>query len=254
MNFVVLRVLPIFWMVSWGWAGCASSGSPTGPTGQPGLVVRLGSGATALKPGERDTVRAFVRDASGRQLRDREIVATWSVDNASIIRLDGSNALTALSPGLATIRATAEGMTTSLAVTVVKDLQGVWTGFYKVEQCTRISGSGDYCRFSLGGRRFMRLELVQRGQQVSGQLSVGDNLGNIVEEGNVTGQVGSNGDLTLSGKTADEANTTEFSEWTSRLTTDGLLEGRCTGNRNFTNAFGPQVYTEEYRFTDLKRE
>ena len=234
-------------------AGCAASDSPTGPTAGAGLVVRVGSGTTTAKAGDRDTVRAFVRDANGGE---RETAAIWSVENESIVRLDGPNGLVAVSPGSTTIRAAAEGLTASLGLTVVKNFQGTWSGFYNVEECTRVSGSGSYCRFAFG-RRFMRLEVVQRGQQISGQVSVGDNLGNVVERGSVTGEVGLTGSMTLTGKTSslvDYPGTTEFAAWTSDITPAGLLEGRCSGTKSFTNAFGPQVYREEYSYADLMIE
>ena len=217
--------------------------------------MRIGSGAATLKTGDVDTVRAVVRDANGAE---RETAAAWSVENESVLRLDGTNRVTAVGPGVTSIRATAEGLSASLGITVVKNFEGVWTGFYRIEQCIHISGGGSsYCRFAVGGSRYIRLDLLQRGLQLSGQLSVGDNLGTVVYRGTATGQVVLAGGATLSGRTTsitDQPGTMEFTAWTSDLTPDGLLAGRFTANRNFTNAFGPQVGREECQFTNLKRE
>ncbi|MGH9255811.1 MAG: hypothetical protein ACRD3C_14720 [Vicinamibacterales bacterium] len=135
----------------------------------------------------------------------------------------------------------------------------MWSGTYKIEQCVRISGGGSsYCRFVLNGSLYIRLELVEQGQQISGEATLFNNLGTtVLERGNVTGQIEASGELTLSGTTTSVTSdpaTTHLAGWRSELTAEGRLAGRFTKNRTFTNAFGPQVSREECRLEELSRQ
>ena len=228
---------------------------PTGPTLiESGLVLRVGAGVTTLKIGDREPLQAFVRDSSGAE---RKTTATWAVEDESITRLSETEALAAISPGVTTIRATAEGFTATQQITVVNTFDGEWTGAYKIEECSRLSGAGSsYCRFVLGGSLYIRLELVQRGAALSGEIVIGDNLGNPTARGTVSGQVNVSGQASLSATArsiTDQPGANEFAGWISELSPDGRLVGRFTKTRSFTNAFGPQTSREECRLEDLTR-
>jgi hypothetical protein len=236
--------------------GCASSSSATAPSPR-GLSIRVNDGQMSLKTGDRAAVQIFVADSNGIA---RMTDATLSTDDESVARFEGANTLIALSPGTVVIRATSQEYSSSLSLTIVQNFEGRWAGFYKVEQCTRISGGGSsYCRFVIGGAYYMRLELSQRGQEFSGQISMGDNLGSVIlRTGTVTGEVSSTGLAILRGRTTsitpEQPGTSVLSGWTSEVTSEGHLTGRFTEDLKFTNAFGMQTGREEDSLQDLRRE
>jgi hypothetical protein len=254
---MLARDLPAALVVITVVGGCGSE-SPTQATPlQPGLIIRVGSGVTDLKTGDRDSLRAFVRESNGVE---RLASPVWSVENESIVRIDGTSAVVAIAQGTTTIRAMAEALTASIAVTVVVNFEGTWTGFYRVERCVLLSSGGgsSYCRFAEGGQRYIRLELLQRGRAITGQIETGNNLGTtILERGTISGRVDESGQVALEGRTTSidgQPSTSEFTGWTSQISPDGLLTGRFDRNRQFTNAFGRQASREECRLEGVTRQ
>jgi hypothetical protein len=142
----------------------------------------------------------------------------------------------------------------------VPNFEGVWSGTYQVEDCQRTVGAGSsYCRFVVGGSLFIRVELQQQGQQLSGEVSFGNNLGTVItRRGSLSGQVDPSGHAALSGTTTfvtpEQPGKTELTDWTSELTPDGRLSGRFTENLQFTNAFGPQTSREQGRLDNLTKQ
>jgi uncharacterized protein YjdB len=78
--------------------------------------VTLTPAARTLKVGESTTWTAQARDARGRELTDRTI--SWSSSAPQVATVNGSGAISAVAAGSAEIRATVEGKTASLALTV----------------------------------------------------------------------------------------------------------------------------------------
>ena len=62
---------------------------------------------------------AFVFDASGNRLTDRTV--TWSSDSPEVATVSSTGLISSIGSGYATITATCEGKTFSLAVTVTDD-------------------------------------------------------------------------------------------------------------------------------------
>jgi hypothetical protein len=143
---------------------------------------------------------------------------------------------------------------------VILPFDGTWTGTYRVEECVRTSGAGSsYCRFVTGASLFVRLDLHQRGDEITGEVTFGNNLGTAINRrGELSGRVDASGHAVLTGRTifvpSDQAGTTELTAWDSEVTPDGRLTGHFSEHLQFTNAFGAQTSHEESRLEALTRQ
>ena len=82
----------------------------------PVSAVTLTPSARSIKVGETTTWTAVARDARGKELGDRSI--GWSSSAPQVASVNGAGLITGVAPGTAEIRATVEGKTASVPVTV----------------------------------------------------------------------------------------------------------------------------------------
>jgi len=82
----------------------------------PVAAVTLVPAARTLKVGETTTWSASARDARGKELADRTV--SWSSTAPQVAGVNGNGLITALAPGTAEIRVTAEGKTASAPISI----------------------------------------------------------------------------------------------------------------------------------------
>lgn len=102
----------------------ACSSSPVDPTPGPGpgpapvASITLSAQQLTLPPGQTLQVTATPRDAEGRPLSGRQV--TWTSSNQAAVVITNGDRITAVAAGTAEVRATAEGKSAALTVTVVE--------------------------------------------------------------------------------------------------------------------------------------
>jgi len=89
------------------------------PRATPVASIMVAPVALLLNVGQTRQLTAFVLDAAGNRLTDRAVV--WSSDASGVAVVSAEGLVSATGLGYATITATCEGKTFSLAVTVVSD-------------------------------------------------------------------------------------------------------------------------------------
>lgn len=180
--------------------GCsAGSSSPVAPAPAPPSAssITITSGVDALRSGffADFTVTASMSDRTTQIVTPQ---ATLTTSDPSIATVDKNGRLTAVSYGSVTINATYQGRSATRTVNIVYNYGGTWTGTFAIQDCDQ-SGlflSSRYCQNAGTGPLPMALELTQSGvnaDQISGSASFRGLAGP------VTGQVGRNGHLVLSG-------------------------------------------------------
>ena len=192
----------------------------------------------------------------------RSVAAAWESDAPEIVAISDDGQLQATSLGATTIRVRFEQLTAANAVRVVPDVEGIWTGRYRVVSCSRLSGRGpDLCRYELTGNGAiypLRVILAQRGGKIDGTLDLYNSAGGVLQVGTVEGLVASSGSIDLSGTVRSvyaEGNLrTVVSEWHAGLTGDGSgMTGGFIRTSTFENFWGPQQITMECMLLDLHR-
>lgn len=236
--------------------GCQSPASPTPAS----TALRIVPAIDALKVGTSETLTAQVSSGSGG---GETVVATWSSDAPSIATVSEDGRVTAIGLGRATIHVTYQTMSTGLAILVVPDFSGTWSGKYHVVGCARTSGEGPgICDEEIAGggsHWLMRVVLTQDAANVSGALDFYYNTGRgIVETGPVNGSVDGSGALVLSGTsfTTDpsEPRQSSLAGWHTQLSLDGTaMIGGFERDRSFTNFWGPQKYKIQCELPGLTR-
>jgi alpha-tubulin suppressor-like RCC1 family protein len=92
----------------------ACSDNPSGPA--PAAEVTLSGGGTELTVGQSVQLTATVKDGKGRPLAGRPV--QWSSENEVIAKVDQAGLVSAVAPGLATIRGTVEGVSNTIRITI----------------------------------------------------------------------------------------------------------------------------------------
>jgi uncharacterized protein YjdB len=95
-------------------AACSGGGTLTEPAI---ATVTVTATSTTVAVGQSVSATATLRDASGNVLAPRAV--TWSTSNAGVATVSGAGVITGVTVGTATISATSEGRTGSLAITVI---------------------------------------------------------------------------------------------------------------------------------------
>jgi hypothetical protein len=104
----LLLAVPLF--------ACSDGTSPE-PAPPPVGAVALGASRTELQIGEVMQLIATVLDTSGVVLQGRSV--TWSSSDPQVLSVTGGGLVSAVSPGLATVRATSGGISGTLSITVL---------------------------------------------------------------------------------------------------------------------------------------
>lgn len=105
-------------------AACSSSPVDPSPIPGPGpgqapvAAIVLSAQQLTLQPGQTIQVTAMPRDAEGRPLADRQV--TWTSSNEAAVVITNGNRITTVAAGTAQVRATAEGKSATVTITVVE--------------------------------------------------------------------------------------------------------------------------------------
>jgi len=147
----------------------------------------------------------------------RSIFPNWTSSNSSVVSVDGNGRLTAVSAGSVTITAAAEGRSATTQVRGLPDFSGNWSVQWRHTTCDVPPrwGAG-FCNVS--GLQTARVNLQRSG--VDGIVGSYDNgIGWI---GTVSGQVSTNGTLSLTGRLDSPRRTatfySNFINWNAQLT------------------------------------
>lgn len=101
----------------------ACSDDTTTPPAPPPVATITVGGSSSLVAGETDQFTVILKDASGNTLTGRDVA--WSSSLSSVATVNTAGLVTAVATGNATITATSEGKTGSLAVQVGSDVASV---------------------------------------------------------------------------------------------------------------------------------
>ena len=210
------------------WAGACSKNTPTAPSTAATLSITPPS-TTVLVIGQAQPY-AVANAKTGA-------VVTWSTSNSTVLTIDSDGNATAIAVGIVTITATTDdGQTATLQVQVVPSYQGTWTGAITSTACTDIAGfaSINYCARALGIAFPLTLNLAQSGLTISGTMTKSEAGGAV--SGNVTGVIGTGGDVILAGTLSGISNGANLSvtllSWNS-LATGTKMTG--IGSANVTS-------------------
>jgi len=190
----------------------------------------------------------------------------WLITPNSIATVSDRGEVFGIRLGIATVSAVHDsGLVTAAEVRVVNNpaftfppqdnMTGVWAGDYEVDVCSKVSGSGpSTCRFSLGARLPIRLELTENGTALSGQLTIYSNV-----SGRVTGWRDSSGFHvlfgTLTGQEGASTLSAELSKWEVKATTPlNEMTGAFEVVQRLTTPGDVQVYRRGGTFINVKRE
>ena len=167
---------------------------PTAPTPSVGSVTIV-PGTDWLVLGSETTFSAFVTMTSGS---GQTMEATWQSNNASVAEVSSRGVVRALSPGRASITATASGVSATRSVRVAPDFTATWSGRAVVVSCVNLVGSG--CSSDPpGSSSNVGAVLAQARDNVSGAIQV-----RAISVG-VDGVVAESGVVTLEGLSEDRS-------------------------------------------------
>jgi len=211
---------------------------------------------TGLKVGETQTLNAVIVPGQ------RSVAPSWSTDAADVVTIQPDGVVHGARLGSSTIHAVYQALSASLALRVVPDYSGSWSGQYHVTGCVRAAGNGpDNCKFDLaaGGSVLpFAFTLGQNGDAPTGTLQFMDNTGQqVVETGPVSGTIDTLNALSLAGTTyttdPSEPRQRTLSGWSTSLATDGGMVGRFTEIRDFQNAWGRQQIKLDCELVNVRR-
>jgi len=194
----------------------------------------------------------FRLEADG-QTRTSRVV--WSVAGPSAL-VAGSTVTGGL-PGAATLIATLDGHSTALALAVVPNVAGVWSGTLHQPTCIKVSGAGPfYCTKTPNGwTNSFSMALQQTGEEL---VITRINFNSLVNEGlSVTGHIGIDGTLTLPAVTLldDEGGSRVLAQWSDVVVdpkATPVIAGSVQLDEFFFAIGGPQHYSNK-NFISLHR-
>lgn len=230
-------------------AGCDNNSStPTAPTG----ALQVTTTRTILRTGE--TLPLTVTGPGGAPVTS----GTWTTTDASVLTVSPAGIATATRAGRVTVTVTSGNASGSLALRVVPDYQGLWTGGLARPQITcSPTSTAAFCAPGAPTTGTLTLRVTQVGDQLTGTLVDSAEPNATIP---VTGQVLSDDQLSLAGRldTPPAAPTTRIDVVTLRATQDAIL-GTLTGsyqflvNRTPTGGTLQADYGAQVQFRDLKK-
>ena len=139
-------------------------------------------------------------------------VTQWTSSNNAVASISSAGQLTGLTNGQAIVTATHDGIAATVPVRVVANVQGTWSGSYLITTCANYFLYVNWCTLIAGaGPAPIDFYLTQTRDTVSGVLAFGQFVGN------VTGQISSNGTLSLSGTTYSDLDTFTVAAWSTNI-------------------------------------
>jgi len=194
--------------------------APAAPT--PTLLI-ITPQIDTLLIGQSAALSAFLTYSDGT---GNTAAAGWRSDNPNVLSIDGGGALRAVTTGVATITATAQGATASLTVRALPAFSGNWRVVGPtVVEC--LSAHADGCtNLNAGNPLVVAVVLAQTRDRVTGQL--GSSFG----VATLTGTIGLDGVLSLQGETETTQQGVTYvafrvSNWRTTVNA-GRLSGRAT--------------------------
>lgn len=241
--------------------GCGGS-DPTSPT--PTMVsIAIDPVPREIGVGTSTQLTARARYSNGNL---ETAPVTWSVTPNSVATITPTGQAFGVRLGIATILAAhASGLTAaaqvevvanpSIPISPVSEMSGLWAGDYTLDVCRRVSGDGpEKCRFVLGSRRPVALQISQIGTRLTGQLTLDSSL-----VGPVSGWRDAFGFHVLFGTLSGQGElvgfTFELTKWDAKTTiATSSLTGTFEGIERSTSAIaGAQAYIVGGTFNDVKR-
>ena len=229
-------------------SGCDSSSTPTAPSTGSLLIT---APRAILLAGE--AVALTVTNAGAPVP-----TATWTTTDASVLTVGATGQATAGRPGRVTVTATSGNAQGSLALRVVPDVSGTWTGGLARPQLACASGATTaICAPGAPTGGTITLRLVQVGDQVTGTLLDSAEPSAVVP---LTGSLQADDQVALAGAVGVPATvpTLRVEVTTGRATYDPTL-GTLTGSYTLIvdRARGGAALVNDYRaqvqFRDLRK-
>ncbi|BCS35840.1 hypothetical protein TBR22_A50740 [Luteitalea sp. TBR-22] len=201
-------------------AGCDNnSTTPTAPTG----ALQVTAARTVLRAGE--TLPLTVTGPAGAPVTG----GAWTTSDASVLTVGATGVATATRAGRVTVTVTSGTASGSLALRVVPDYQGTWTGGLARPQITCSPAStAAFCAPGAPTTGTVTLRVTQVGDQLTGTLVDSAEPSATVP---LTGSVLADDQLSLAGRldTPATSPTTRIEVATLRATLDVVL-GTLTGS------------------------
>jgi hypothetical protein len=229
-------------------AGCDNSSTPTSPSSG-GLQI------TALRPVLRsgETTTLTVTGSNGTPVT----TANWSSSDSSVLTVSSSGIATATRAGRVTVTATSGSSTGSIALRVVPDYQGTWSGGLARPQLTcSASYTSSICAPGASTSGTLTLRVLQNGDQLTAVLT--DSAEPTVQVP-LSGQVQADDQLALAGAGPPGSQTLRVEVSTMRGTIDAVL-GSLTGSYQWLVARAPAAggsfqtdYQTQVQFRDVRR-
>ena len=230
-------------------AGCDdSSSTPTSPSG---ASLQITAPRSVLRAGETTTL--VVTGISGVPVT----TAAWTSTDSSVLTVSPAGLATATRAGRVTVTATSGTSTGSLALRVVPDYQGTWSGGLARQQLTcSTSSSSPLCVPGAALSGTFTLAVVQNGEQLTATLTDSAEPTLPVP---LTGQVQADDQLALAGSGPAAAQNVRVDVTAMRGTIDAAL-GTLTGSYQWLVARAPVSggslqtdYQTQVQFRDVRR-
>ena len=248
-GFALVRQLPTWCVVvACLWAAGCGTKSPTEATTTTTTTV---TGTFAITPVV--TVQVVGQTQTwGVENATADATVAWLSSDPAILTIDGDGNSTAIAKGIVTVVAqTSSAQVATLQVQVVPSYAGTWTGQAVTIACTDIGGLA-LARYCAQGTtpQPVTLTLAHTALSVGGTLSKSEGDGQL--NGIVSGAVGIDGDITLSGSISGLSGganlTAALISWNS-LATDTSMIGSWSANITSPQILG--IATVQWSLTGM---
>ena len=184
-------------------------------------------------------------------------VVTWTSSDSTVVTIDSSGNASAIARGAATITAMSDdGQSATLAIQVVPNYQGNWTGRATVTACTDIGGftANGYCSQRIRTSQPLTMNLTQTALGISGTISLAEAGGQV--SGSVSGAIAAaSGEITslvgvLAGVVNGSNTALTLISWNS-FATPTVMTGNLAGNVTSSQVVG--IATVQWQFGGVTR-
>lgn len=222
------NVIPLVLVL--GIVSCGGSDAEPKPGPSPGptptaTALTIGSRTDFLRINQSET---FSLTASMSDGSTRTVAGTWRSDSPAVATVDSNGRVTGAGSGETAISAELNGLrAAALAVRVVPDYQGRWTGDWRVAGCTTEGDwtRSDICRdVPVGAVLPFGLTLTQDRDTTTGTVTVDDVVGPVQGSIRTAGHLGVAGTFTFT----DEGTTIEVTvtDWETTTADNQRMTGR----------------------------
>ena len=230
-------------------AGCDNNSStPTSPSGG---SLQITTTRPVLRASETTTL--VVSGSSGAPVT----TSTWTSTDTSVMTVGPTGIATAIRAGRVTVTATSGTSTGSLAMRVVPDYQGTWSGgLARVQLTCSAASTSPLCVPGAATSGTLTLRIIQTADQLSATLVDSAEPTLTIP---LTGQVQADDQLALAGVGPVGAQTVRVDVTTMRATIDAAL-GTMTGSYQWLVARAAAAggtfttdYQAQVQFRDIRR-